>query len=115
MHIIAMLLLLFCSSLVCAVELPPQQRVPAIECPTDDQTEPEKSAGSAPTPVQIEQLMHQNASPRPTTLYRLSVVLLSRSTPGTAAAPVAFMSRLSPHSYSRSSAVNSSRTLDRSI
>jgi hypothetical protein len=57
MHIIAVLLLLFCGALACAQGLPLQQRVPAIECPTDDQTERERSAGSALTPVQIEQRM----------------------------------------------------------
>jgi hypothetical protein len=53
MYTIAVLLLLSYSSTFAAEGLP-QQRIPAIDCPADDQTEPEKSAGSEPTPVQVE-------------------------------------------------------------
>jgi hypothetical protein len=55
MRVLAMLLLLSCSTLVYTEELPAPQRIPAIDCPVEDQTEPEKSVGSAPTPVQTEQ------------------------------------------------------------
>jgi hypothetical protein len=56
-HFLALLLLLFYSGPLFAGELPPPQRVPAIDCPADDQIESEKAAGNAPTPLRIEQRM----------------------------------------------------------